>query len=879
MSEGKYSFQKTYTLLPQSPLIHFQWNQQGAALRATEVKPKLDKYIVRRYGIPVPDDWLNKQSPNALKYKLRFEAVGEPEITLIGFVNRRNPSNSPEQQEYADNGCPYDIYYGNMGTNEEKRGVIVNTCLTVNCFIPELLQYIDSIIGDFFIVTNFGTMQGKGFGSYIVDSKPNDSNYICQTLMTEYQAKTCYRFKASRFPFDQIKCVYSLLKTGLNQIYLRPPAYRRSILFDYMHEQGIGNEKAWMKQKHIVPALGRNPHQHDAVSRYVRALFGIGEAIEFKNSMSNPRDKVKVTIKESEKEIDRLNSPVLFKVINHTVYFLGTPIHEEIYGKTFTFLSSIGKGEIMVPRKEELPDDFINDFMHYAFGELNRCRTQFRDIQNMRLEEVNRSGHKYIAVTIGPIFDTINLASSPSALWAASYLFSMLSKNICKTLTENGIDKENIISPYYDPDDRFLNRNDGVGLFHDRIIFRANGFSIKDFNDKIKDEAIKKTLALFQFKEEDVDYFKKYFLISAFVFESDSPILGSAKALDCLELSKPFAEEHGSNPLLTLYTSDDNVHRNQQLTTLVKNMGIDQWQLFDSNRTVMSLSQIAKNRVPTKTAEKFKKYKYYAVIRSDGDRMGDIIKALTDDATIRAFSKACLHYCAEAAEIVKEYGGVTIYSGGDDLLALVPVENSSGKTIFDLIQSINGSFAKAFECYHAEVSLSFGVFVSYHKFPLYEALERSADLLFGKAKRYRNCTAIHFQKHAGQSEGVIISNDSLDSFLRLHEEITGGKEENKSEIVLSAMHKLTQFKRMFNHAATRVMIQNLFDNTFDADAHQGNSFLKAALPAFFFDLKDSLHIYSINDDGVIDKCEDTVLAMNYLLRVIKFFTESGGEEQ
>ena len=146
--------------------------------------------------------------------------------------------------------------------------------------------------------------------------------------------------------------------------------------------------------------------------------------------------------------------------------------------------------------------------------------------------------NKYIAVTIGPIFDTINLASSPSALWAASYLFSMLSKNICQTLTENGVAKEEIISPYYDPDDELLNNNDGVGLFHDRIIFRAESFPIDQFN-KIKDEAIDKTLGLFQFKSDDADYFKKYFLVSAVAFESDDPIPDSAKALDCLELAKP----------------------------------------------------------------------------------------------------------------------------------------------------------------------------------------------------------------------------------------------------------------------------------------------------------------------------------------------------
>ena len=184
-----YSFQKTYTLLPQSPLIHFQWKQPGAALRATEVKPKLDRYIIKRYGEPIPDNWRNEQSPNALNYKLRLVADGSPEFSLLGYIGRRN-ADTPEKQEYVNIGCPYDIYYGNMGTNDEKRGVTVKIRMTVDCFLPELLKYIDDIIGDFFIVKNFGTMQGKGFGSYIVDGKPNDSNYICQTLTTEYQEIT-----------------------------------------------------------------------------------------------------------------------------------------------------------------------------------------------------------------------------------------------------------------------------------------------------------------------------------------------------------------------------------------------------------------------------------------------------------------------------------------------------------------------------------------------------------------------------------------------------------------------------------------------------------------------------------------------------------------
>ena len=392
MLEEKYDFQRTYTLLPQSPLIHFQWDQNGAALRATEVKPKLDRYIIKRLGESnIPSEWRNNQSPGALNYKLRIVADGVPETTLLGYISRKK-AKTPEEKDYAFQGCPYDIFFGNTGDVSEKRGVTVDMKLTVDCFIEELREYIDSVIGDFFIVTNFGTMQSKGFGSFIVDEKENDPNHICQTLIAEYQANACYRFKASKSPFKQIKCLYSLMKTGVNQSYMNPPAYRRSILFDYMHEQGFGNEKAWLKQKQIAPALGKNVDQNDEKSRYVRALFGIGEEIEFKNSLVDANDKVSVKIKDSEGKIERLNSPVFFKVINNTVYYIGMPINEEIYGKTFTFSSSMGRGEISVPRKEDLPEDFINDFMHYAFTKLNICSAEFRDIKGLRLEEVKRNG-------------------------------------------------------------------------------------------------------------------------------------------------------------------------------------------------------------------------------------------------------------------------------------------------------------------------------------------------------------------------------------------------------------------------------------------------------------------------------------------------------
>ena len=378
-----YSFQKEYDLKAHSPLIHFQSDSSGATLRATEVKPKLDRYILKHCK-DIPKEWIrdNVNGKISLDYKLRIIATESKPPFNIG------------------RGTPYDIYYGNMGENAQvKKGVMNNAKLIVTCFHGDLRDYIDEIIGDFFIVTNFGTMQSKGFGSFTVNQKqdnPNINNsyrHIVKALKSEYtKGGYCYTFRTNeQFAFKNIKTIYSLIKSGLNftdgteqgteedaDSSTKIP-YKRSILFDYMHDlsNNIGNEKAWMKQKDISPKIGRQKEQKDKNSKYVRALFGIGERIEYKRYLTNPYDKVVVTIshvddsKDGSEKIERLNSPILFKVIDDIVYFVGCELNEKIYGKRFLFSSEFKHDDTLtVPKKEDLPSDFMNDFMHYAYQKL-----------------------------------------------------------------------------------------------------------------------------------------------------------------------------------------------------------------------------------------------------------------------------------------------------------------------------------------------------------------------------------------------------------------------------------------------------------------------------------------------------------------------------
>lgn len=388
-----YSFQKEFTLIPQSPLIHFQPELNGATLRATEVKPKLDRYIFK-HCTNIPDDWKNRKTPTALNYKLRIICSEQKEPIPLG--NRT-----------------YNIFYGNMGNGPKKMGIMAKAKLIVTSFNSDLLKYIDKIIGDFFIVTNFGTMQGKGFGSFVVERKNFSPEHICEELTKEYNAANCYKFSTcSQAVFKQIKTVYSLMKSGVNF-----RSYRHSILFDFMHEKfDMGNEKAWLKQngiapaiinkngqkqKEIAPATGRSNGQKDRESRYVRALLGIADHNTYLNIPDEkvPDEKVEVTIQEKSGEISRLNSPVFFKVINNNVYYVGMKINREIFGKTFSFTATInegksiiGKGEINVPTESEVGKDFMDEFMHYAYEKINECKADFRDIENITIVEVQANG-------------------------------------------------------------------------------------------------------------------------------------------------------------------------------------------------------------------------------------------------------------------------------------------------------------------------------------------------------------------------------------------------------------------------------------------------------------------------------------------------------
>ncbi len=63
---------------------------------------------------------------------------------------------------------------------------------------------------------------------------------------------------------------------------------------------------------------------------------------------------------------------------------------------------------------------------------------------------------------------------------------------------------------------------------------------------------------------------------------------------------------------------------------------------------------------------------YYAVLLADGDRLGRVVRQLGSDQVGRALGR----FTARVEGVVREHDGVTVYAGGDDVLALLPVRGA-----------------------------------------------------------------------------------------------------------------------------------------------------------------------------------------------------------
>lgn len=360
-------WQKEYKLVQHTPLIHFQHSEPHACLRATEVKPKLDRFLIEqlekddRFGDGRWKKWfVGDGSQQSFDYMMRItpnsEQVGRTHSIERAIARAEHRPPNANLHEIHKN------YFGNMASGNNIQDTIRETfkeslfykdglTLTIRCFIPELLTLIDEHIRGFFMMHNFGTRQRKGFGSFTVDistepNAPKGFDLVGKYCPNAYYCKLNDNVSADAL-LDAVWVLSAFLRSGFNR---GEGNYVRGFVFRYFQrvKNPLANDKAFVKQNvlhNVYNEATRGEHLHpygnNVRYRYVRGLLGTNENSRFcrapRGETREDRTVHNIYIHSAE-GVERFPSPLLFKPIGKFVFILPQKMPDEIFGSEFYIL-------------------------------------------------------------------------------------------------------------------------------------------------------------------------------------------------------------------------------------------------------------------------------------------------------------------------------------------------------------------------------------------------------------------------------------------------------------------------------------------------------------------------------------------------------------
>ena len=136
---------------------------------------------------------------------------------------------------------------------------------------------------------------------------------------------------------------------------------------------------------------------------------------------------------------------------------------------------------------------------------------------------------------------------------------------------------------------------------------------------------------------------------------------------------------------------------------------------------------------------------FYALLLADGDRLGELVGRLGGAAV----STALASFTYEVPGTVEGHDGVTVYAGGDDVLAMLPVSGAL-KCAHALAESYRAAFPQ--NGAESQATLSAAVVFAHVRLPLRSALEEAHRLLDDVAKEGngRNSLAVGVLKPGGR---------------------------------------------------------------------------------------------------------------------------------
>lgn len=346
------------TLKQHTPLIHFQHNQYGATLRASEVKPKLDKFLLERLkhdpfiigkallhckksvskqeldesGVAFKyifckkeENWMG--SYDSLSYKLRIVTNREDYVNLK-MTSDKFPFMLCNMDKEEDDLVQFSFY--------KKIDLVFTSKYT--SLIDKIVEYLD----DFLAITNFGSRQNKGFGSFFTEDKTLDDfkKSLSSSYHTVWTKEFSYRENLNGFNslFNDLDKTYKSLKSGKRRI--------PSSLSYYFKESDQVALKNYIK-KGISPIR----------TNYIRACLGITNEL---NVSGDCTALIEHCCGNDEEKIERYQSPIMFKVFNQNIFLIYCDTFNSIANKTFkfSFVDKETKENVFPPQILNTPQKF-----------------------------------------------------------------------------------------------------------------------------------------------------------------------------------------------------------------------------------------------------------------------------------------------------------------------------------------------------------------------------------------------------------------------------------------------------------------------------------------------------------------------------------------
>jgi CRISPR-associated protein Cmr2 len=495
----------------------------------------------------------------------------------------------------------------------------------------------------------------------------------------------------------------------------------------------------------------------------------------------------------------------------------------------------------------------------------------------------------YLAITIGPIYNTMILAKKTRELWSVSFTFSLLMKHLSEAFSKHG----KLISPATGVSFPLH----GAGIYPDKCFIKLNGNRLTE--QEISDS--KKT-AFNNFHNETnlsntETYYQVYIVQASF---SANPIGSLNKMIDVLELQQKYAarpainwkKEWGKpNYFQKLYKigfqsndellpelwlqGDRKIQRFPSVSEISTNelakkdytkywsaIGYQGIKIRDNNISFtrhLNLTEevdddgLILQRIKQAFPNEFlQRHKYFSVVQADGDNVGKLIAAIESaGGDIHELSKQLNSFAAEAAELLARYGAFPVYIGGDDLLFFAPVAHNTqddnygfsvktahgsvfGNNLFFLLTKLNEVFQEKVEIsreYKINISLSFGVMCGYYKQPLREIKEAADEALLFDAKKQpgKNYISLKVQKHSGQSFslGFRQNGQLYEDFLQLSYSVS---KNIKDSFLNSVMYKLDDQKAVLARIGDdKIRLEIFFKENFNESYSSYETFFKAMI--------------------------------------------------